>query len=252
MRHLIPLLAIGCLLAGPVLAQTPKNTKPPLQTGPTGFDAQNNVNAIGGGAGSATAAVRTFDGRYEGVKNSPYLLDEWYRADLFLADNRKYENIQLKLNTHRDEVVIRRSGSGDSVIIDKGTISHFVIKPTEDRVIYFRKLQPKGTSKTEFYQVLAEGTYFLLVKHGKELLKADFKGGYSSGRTYDEYVPFRDYFVTLPTDSTQVIKMKANEKSVLKTLGDDGKWAAYLKQNNLNLKLEADLIRFFDYLNKAQ
>ncbi len=249
MRPTLLLLFILLVLGGATQAQTKKT--PPAQTGPTGFDAQTNLNAIGGanGAGGSNAAVRTFDGRYEGVKNSPYLLDDWFKADLFLLNDRKYEDILLKLNTHNDEVVIRRVANGDSIIVDKKTITYFVIKPTPETMIYFRKIQPKGETKADFYQVLAEGSYHLLVKHGKDLLKADFKGGYSSGRAYDEYVPFSQYFITLPSDSTDLIKIKPSEKAVLKALKDDGQWAEYLKSVNLNLKSANDLARFFDYLN---
>jgi hypothetical protein len=250
MKHSL-LLAAALLLGGAALAQTKPNPQP---NAPTGFDAQTNLNAIGGanGPGGSNTAVRTFDGRYEGVKNSPYLLDEWFRADLFLVNNSKYENVLLKLNTFADEVVIKRTGSGDSIIIDKPTVDYFVIKPNQEQVILFRKVQPKGEAKARYFQVLAQGDYLLLVRHSKELLRADFKGGYSAGRTYDEFVPERQYLVALPADKTNLIKVKPNDKAVLKALQDNGQWADYLKQQGLNLKAEADLVRFFNYLNKAQ
>jgi hypothetical protein len=49
--------------------------------------------------------VRTYDGRYEGVKGHPDLYDDWVEGHVLLENEREYQNMMLKLNVTKDELI---------------------------------------------------------------------------------------------------------------------------------------------------
>ncbi|MCU0449965.1 MAG: hypothetical protein MUC97_09015 [Bernardetiaceae bacterium] len=217
------------------------------QTTPQGNDAQLNLNNIG--TAGTNGVVRTYDNRYDGVRNSPYLLDPWLKGNLLLANGQKYEQVSLKLNTHQDELVFRRTG-GDSVILNRQNVAQFELSSPAGQPLAFRCWQPEGASQPGYYQVLAQGKYGLYVRHTKTLLKADFKGAYSSGRTYDEFVDEKTYYLTLPDQPNTLVKVKLSPKTLLKALQDKGPLAQYAEKENLDLKKEADVARLLAFANQ--
>jgi hypothetical protein len=217
------------------------------QTTPQGIDAQINLNNVG--TAGTSGVVRTYDNRYDGVRNSPYLLDPWLKGDLLLANGQKYEQVSLKLNTHQDELVFRRSG-GDSVIFNRKNVAQFELADAAGQKLAFRCWQPEGTDQPGYYQVLAQGKYSLFVRHRKTLLKADFKGAYSSGRTYDEFVDEKTYYLALPGRPNSLIKLKPGPKALLKALQDDGSLAQFAQKEGLDLKKEADMAKLLAFANQ--
>jgi hypothetical protein len=227
---LIPLLAVA------------QNT-----TSPQGLDQQQNVDALGGNSN----LVRTYDNRYQGVKNSPYFMEDWYIGDVVLENGARYEKVLLKLNTYADELVMRRKDKADSLVIDKKQVKRFTISLREEAesVFNFVKLKHKGAPEGEYFHEMVAGKYSLLGKYKKSILKADFQGGYSAGRYHDEYVPNTNYFVIGP-DIPEPLKLKTSEKALLKQLNDKGSLAKFMKDTQPDLKTEKGLIAVIQHYNQ--
>lgn len=231
-------------------AQQPSttNTAPP-----NGVNAQQNLDALGSPNTGGGNVILSFDTRYKGFLNSPYLLESWAKGDLFFKNGTKYSDVDLKLNTYSDEVIVRKRDTGDSIIVDKAAIQHFTLVNGQGQQMLFRKLTDTETKQSGFYQVLHEGSkYTLLAHYKKTILKADFKGAYSAGRYYDEFLTSVNYHL-VSKNSSEWVKLKTNEKALLKTLNDeDGKLKAFIKEQKLNpAKNQEDLVRLIQQADQA-
>jgi hypothetical protein len=219
---------------------TTNNTTPP-----SGASAQQNIDALGSPNTGGSNVILSFDTRYKGFLNSPYLLESWVKGDLFFKNGTKYSDVDLKLNTYSDEVVVRKRDTGDSIVVDKTAIEQFTLVNEQNRQMLFRKLTDAESKQTGFYHVLHEGSrYTLLAHYKKTILRADYKGAYSAGRYYDEFLTTVNYHL-IRKNSSEWNKLKTNEKALLKILNDeDGKLKAFIKEEKLNpAKNQEDLVR---------
>jgi hypothetical protein len=231
-------------------AQQPSTTN---TTPPNGVNAQQNLDALGSPNTGGGNVILSFDTRYKGFLNSPYLLESWAKGDLFFKNGTKYSDVDLKLNTYSDEVIVRKRDTGDSIIVDKAAIQHFTLVNGQGHQMLFRKLTDAETKQSGFYHVLHEGSkYTLLAHYKKTILKADFKGAYSAGRYYDEFLTSVNYHL-VSKSSSEWVKLKTNEKALLKTLNDeDGKLKAFIKEQKLNpAKNQEDLVRLIQQADQA-
>lgn len=227
---------------------TTNNTAPP-----NGVNAQQNLDALGSPNTGGGNVILSFDTRYKGFLNSPYLLESWAKGDLFFRNGTKYSDVDLKLNTYSDEVIVRKRDTGDSIIVDKIAIQQFTLVNARGQQMFFRKLTDAESKQVGFYQVLHEGNkYTLLAHYKKTILKADYKGAYSAGRYYDEFLTTVNYHL-ISKNSSEWAKLKTNEKALLKTLNDDdGKLKIFIKEQKLNpAKNQEDLVRLIQKADEA-
>ena len=61
-----------------------------------GIEGQENLNLLG--SGSNGSMVRTFDDRYEGVRGSPFFIEEWAEGEIRGSNGKIYTDLQLKYN----------------------------------------------------------------------------------------------------------------------------------------------------------
>lgn len=222
-------------------------------TPPNGINAQQNLDALGSPNTGGGNMILSFDTRYKGFLNSPYLLESWMKGDLFFKNGTKYSDVDLKLNTYSDEVIVRKRDTGDSIIVDKAAIQQFMLVNAQGQQMFFRKLTDTESKQTGFYQILYEGSrYTLLAHYKKTILKADYKGAYSAGRYYDEFLTAVNYHL-ITKSSSEWTKLKTNEKALLKTLNDaSGKLKVFIKERQLNpAKSQEDLVRLIQKANEA-
>ncbi|WP_448519293.1 hypothetical protein [Rhodoflexus sp.] len=241
---------LGMGISASVDAQQPSTTN---TTPPSGINAQQNLDALGSPALGGSNVVLSFDTRYKGFLNSPYLLESWVKGDLLFKNGTKYSEIDLKLNTYSDQIIVRKRDTGDSIIVDKDAVKQFMLVDDKGQQMFFRKLTNPETKLTGFFHVLYEGKqYNLLAHYKKTILQADYKGAYSAGRYYDEFLTATTYYL-VAKESSAWTKLKTNEKAILKALNDeDGKLKNFVKANNLNLaKSQEDIVRLIQEADRA-
>ena len=192
------------------------------QTIPIGNAAQQNLNELGD-ATNISGMVMTYDQRYEGVKGSPFFLDKWGKATIYIPDNLIFDNVPVKYNVH-ENVIQFQKGDGKTYLLQPNKIDYFVLKDTLGTRSYTFKKVPEISrmlkSPTDrFAIVLHEGKKATMVLlPSKTLLKADFKGGYSAGRPFDELVSENSYYLIKQGQDPQ--KIKLGKRALLKALQD--------------------------------
>jgi hypothetical protein len=216
----------------------------------TNAEAEQNAKIAGGGSGAnpLTAMFRTFDGRYQGVKGHPYFINQWLKGTLVSKKGKKTDYL-IKFCNYTDDVYTRSSETSDSLLANKTLISEFTITDEAGKTYLFRKLPPNllPHNKKEFFQVLYESEkYKVLALRKKNVVKADYKDPYSSGKPYDLITDYSEVFLQKSDQTIQEIK--GGQKAVIKLIGADAdKLKEFIKQNDLKVKEEADLVRLIEY-----
>jgi len=210
---------------------------------PTGQDAFVNSLNLGGQSNVA----RTWDDRYEGVKGTPYFKNVWQNAQITSMEGKVYNNVPLKYDVYSNLLVIKNS-KGDSISTETANVKEFTWIGTG--LTFVREPLLDNTTDIKnfgrFYQLLFRGEKTTLLKnHRKEILKADYQGGYNANRRYDELIDETDYYLK---KGSQIEKIKLNEKNILKSTADKEKELRdFIKKQKLNLKNETDVVKLLQH-----
>lgn len=187
---------------------------------PVGLDAERNLAEIG--SNNTGAMIRTYDNRYEGVKGTPFFNEEWRKATV-TKGNKLFANMEVKYNVYENNILYRNT-KGEEFVLEPHSIESFVLEDSKTKQEHlFRRLpelaRQDASLANQFVLVLYDGKKFQLVMVPEKILvKADFKGGYSAGKKYDELKDTHTYYLLSP--DKKPTKVKLNKKNLLKALPD--------------------------------
>lgn len=218
----------------------------------TGSDAEENLSKIGG-TDVSIGVVRKFDNRYEGVKGSPFYYDKWHTGIIELGNDKNIEGIQLKYNVYEDELLLNKPGEG-SFYLQKSDIKSFKLIAGENgKEISFLKFKhPKKDDKNAFYRVIFNGEIILLEYIKVVFEKADYEGGYSNDKRYDEFKKYPSIYYFNATDD-QPLKLKSTSKGISSIFpSHNGEMKNYILENKFDYKNEHNLIQIMEYYQKIQ
>lgn len=189
---------------------------------------------------------------YEGVKGTPYLTDKWEKGEILFTNGTKIEDIKIRYNIYKDELEFMNSTSGKSFIIDRQKVEGFNLI-VQDKTLSFRNfnLKPEKNDDLSFFRILYNGSVTLLRKYKKEFRRADYRGGYATGKRYDEYIDGQDYYFV--NYSGNIEKIRLGKKSVLSVLNNkEAEIKKYAAENSISFSDEEDIVKlltFFDSLD---
>lgn len=205
------------------------------------------LNALNG-TGTAPMIWRV-DTRYEGLRGTPYFQPGWAKGQIELTNGRKYTDVPIKFDAHRQALILLRPRQGnDSIIIDQRTVNLFRLTASADADgrDYMFKRYPTAKAddpvvRDGYFLVLYEGKTALLKRVAKKIQAADYKAAYSSGVRYDNYTDENTYYL-LKSDNT-LTKVKLSKKSLLDALSDKGDaLKAFVDSRRIAVKVENDAV----------
>ena len=218
---------------------------------------QQIVNEVG--KNFSQASVQTFDERYEGVKGSPLLLDQWAPGKVTLRDGKVFANVELKYDLYRDELVVKHPYD-HAVIPDKHTIARFSLRAEQpndslnfiqvDYLPNYRNFPPNHFAQVLYGNLSDPTTSTLLAVHDKKLIKANFEGAYSANRPYDEFSQtMTSYYLVKPDGRSY--KLKPKIKSIRRLLSDKkAAVSAFLDKESINPENPNDLAQLVKYYDQ--
>ncbi|PRY15668.1 hypothetical protein CLV24_102292 [Pontibacter ummariensis] len=202
---------------------------------PTGADAEQNLRDLG--SGNKASPVRVFDTRYAGVKGSPYFKKEWGKASVTM-NNMVYKDVEVKYNVY-DNMVLYKNQKGEPYELSAALIERLELQDSLTHQNYlFKRYHALGTEDRnlglKLVLALYDGPKVQLVKvPEKRFVKADFKGGYSSNRRFDEFQDREEIYLLGP--GTGIEKVRLNKKNLLKALPDKKKQLeAFMDSENID------------------
>jgi hypothetical protein len=198
------------------------------------------------------AMVRTFDERYEGIKGSPFLLNEFMPGVLIHTSGQSYENLQIRYNVLKQEVEYNNIGSSRTLVIGAHDLRLIILKDRlskQDFIFEKRNInmqQGRAPQSPHFITLHDHGST-LLVQLEKTFIKADYKGAYSSDKKYDEYRTDFAYFLR-PKNQDDFIRVRLNNASLLKALSDQkSALKDFIKAENLDIKIEGEAVKLLEF-----
>lgn len=197
--------------------------------------------------------LTNMDALYEGVKGTPYFIEDFETGDIYFLDGTEIAQINIRYNIYKDELEFRNSTSGMIFVIDRKRIKAFVLNESGDSAYFeYFNLKPDKPGEKSLVQVLNKGETRLLLKHKKQFIQADYKGAYSSGEKYDEFQDDKDYYL-VKDDNETVQRIRLNKKSVLKALGDN---QSVLKEFSLMKKIDfsnpGDIVKLLEFYDRQK
>lgn len=198
---------------------------------------------------------------YTGIDGSPYLFDEWARADIGLTNAGLKENVAYKFNVHDNELEVIND-SGNTIFLNKDYLEYAILErpsiliATGTPGMLTRLLVKKGfgfvpgIGPKDLVNVIAEGDKYTLIRRFYSDLVTPPKNSYAPtpGRMF---VFEETYYLIDENENVETVRTKTN--NILKSLKEsDLEFAkTIIKENKLDLAREDHLVIFFQKLNEA-
>jgi hypothetical protein len=189
------------------------------------------------------------DPLYYGVTGSPFFLDSFLKSDIVLTDGKLYTDIPLMYDVCNDIALI--ISNHDTLALDKTKIKSFRLKDNNSDSTYLFELFALESSKNNlheehFIEVAFTGKIAFLIRHIKELSRANFDPTFHTGSNYDEYTSDNSYI--FKNREGKMMKIRLNRKSVLEVLSDKKEEIKrFVTENKLDYNNEKNVIRIFKY-----
>ena len=211
---------------------------------PQGYEAKENLRELGYMDG--TGNVRTFDNRYEGVKGTPYVFEEFHPGEVYLKTKNKVAVQDLNYNCFENELVYLDPATKVIRVMNRFQVDLFTMRDG-DRVLTFVPVKLGEDEETIFAEVLYNKGSIVYKVYGKEWLKANYEGGYSADRRYDQFVDKYDLYF-MKKGGNMLYKAKKSKKQVIAAFPDHEKEiSSYIKSNKLDLKEDSSLVKLLVY-----
>lgn len=195
--------------------------------------------------------IQTFDSRYEGLKGTPFLYEDWTEGYVTFKGKKEADQKSFKMNINMyDHTLYVVLYDGTVGPLPAKHVEKVIFHPAEERTEQFIPMsralvEDINDTTLGYYQVIYQGDVILLKNHKKFFQEADYKGAYSSDIRYDEYKDQTRYYISQDGKSFEKIKLK--RKHLEKALpGYDVKKIS--KQKKLDLSKEEDVQQLLAHL----
>jgi hypothetical protein len=202
---------------------------------------QTNLDNL---ANSNYSAILAKDDRYEGVKGSPFLSDQWLTGKVHAVNGKVYENVDLKYDIYNQEIYYRNPKNNLVTILNTFEISEFKldVEEKERKFIRFNEKTIDPGLAGRFFEVVADGKVKLLKLHLAIFKKASYQGAYAAGNRYDEFQPQSELWIYREDKAPD--KLKKNAKKLAEWFDSD-QVLDYIKIEKTDLSDEESLIELF-------
>ena len=211
---------------------------------PQDYEAKENLRELGSTDG--TGNIKTFDNRYEGVKGSPYAFEAFLPGEVFFKSKTKIAIKELNYNCFENEITYKDPVKKVTMHMNRYQVEMFVLNKGEEK-LSFAPIQLKEDSESIFAQVLYNRGSMVYKVYQKDFVKANYEGGYSADRKYDEFVDKYDLYFMKKGEQI-LYKAKKSKKQILSAFpGKENEVSSFIKKNKLDLKKEESLVKLLQY-----
>lgn len=191
------------------------------------------------------------EGEYKNLKGSPYANETFLLGKIYNGNELLFDNLYLRYNAFSDEIEIKNSEKNN--IVEYGALN----KNSEELIKIYNQTYvfvpfENSNAKGNYFQILSEEKVFDLYKK----TKASFHPPSYAKTSYDKDKPaeFKQTNIYFLVDKKgSFFELPSNKNKLLKVLSKENKKVKeFTKINNLNLKVDKDLIRLISYYNSLQ
>jgi len=190
-----------------------------------------------------TEFIKTLSKPEYTYSGSPYLSDEFIPGEIYLRNGKVYHNIPLRYNIYNDLIEFEAEEKSFT-INEKADYTKIIIG---NNVFVMISYTYGGGVKKGNLEVITDGNYRLLKKHGVDLEPPELPGAYKDAKlaNFRELKP--EYFLSVSGGGGQFFN---NANSFEKICGcDTEELNSFIKKNKIKFNKEASLIELIEYLN---
>lgn len=198
---------------------------------------------------------------YTEVDGSPYLFEDWSRADIGTTNAGVKENVAFRFNVHDNELEVINE-AGNNIFLNKDYLEYAMLeRPPILLATGTLGMLPKllvkkgfefipGIGPKDLVNVIAEGTKYTLIRKFYTDLVTPPKNTYAP--TPGRMFVYEETFYLIDSNE-KVETVRARTNNILKSLKDSDKELAksIIKENKLDLSREDHLVIFFRKLNSV-
>ncbi len=210
---------------------------------PDGYEAKENLRELGT---TGNHSVKTFDNRYEGVRGTPYVFADWMPGEVYLDNKNKVTVNKLNYNCFNNEIAYMDPATQVVRLMNRYKVDLFVITGQQETKTFVPVKLEEG-SEPVFARLLYNQGSLVYKVFRKEFLQANYEGGYSADRKYDEFVDKSDLYFMKQGDRT-LYKVKKSKKYMIASFAEREKEiSSYLKSNKPDLKDEDAIVKLLEF-----
>jgi hypothetical protein len=225
------------------------------------YAGQASSNMSAGGGSGATGQIYDLMGpiserskksanSYSEFQGSPYLSDTFLPTTMFYGDENM-GNIFYRYNALNEEIEIKKSNSEEAQIQSLSRDKKINIVTNGKKMSFKTFTTSKNNTVNGYLTAMIDGKKYDLYKRsyvkyteGKAAANSFVKAVPSRFSQFTEY-----YFQKDGVDRMDEIKLKNGQLLKLIDNSKKAELKQFLKDNDLSIKKEQDLIKVFDYLN---
>lgn len=185
------------------------------------------------------------EAEFDAIKDEAYANVNFVPGKIFQGDQLIKDNVPMRYNAYADEVEIKKNSYEESYSALMKDPNIFV-KIFND--IYLFVPFQGSNEKGGYFNILSEGKTYDLYKKTTAIYREPQKARTNYERdsppsflkTVKYYLVRDGTFLEMPSSKSKVLKMMDKKKSEIKT---------YIKQNNIDLDKEADMIKLVSYFD---
>jgi len=190
-------------------------------------------------------SVITFDGRYEGVKGTYTLFEEFRPGKVELVSG-KFSNVLINYDAYGDNLVAKNAQMKDAVMMRKDMVLSFGLNDSGEEYLFIKR---NVSGKPTFLLDLVRDSISLFCKISKTIKKANVGGAYNTTETrYDEFIITKTFYVS--KRGGELIEMQKFKKAVLETFPEyEDQLSDYIKKNKVDYKDHNQMKLLVEYIN---
>lgn len=185
------------------------------------------------------------EAQFEAIKDEAYANPDFVQGKIFQEDQLIKDDVPMRYNAYADEIEIKNNPSDENygALIKSPDI---FVKMFRD--IYVFVPYEGSNDKGGYFNVLSDGKTYDLYKKTKATFREPQKAQTSYQRdsppsfpkTVTYYLVQNGTFLEMPSNKSKILKMMDSKKSEMKK---------YIKDNNIDLDKEADMIKTISYFD---
>ncbi|MDI1324641.1 MAG: hypothetical protein PSV36_17985 [Algoriphagus sp.] len=199
---------------------------------------------------------------FEGVDGSPYLFEDWGKAEIGTTNAGLKQNVSYKFNIHDNELEVINE-AGNPIFLNKDFVEYAILERPASLLatgvpagmlpkLLFQKgfEMVRGIEGDDLVNVIAEGKNYTLIRKFYSDLVTPPKNSYAP--TQGKMFVFEETFYLIDKNE-KVTSVKSKTNSIIGALDEADQEPAkkIVKDNKLDLNREDHLVIFFQKMNEV-
>jgi hypothetical protein len=183
-----------------------------------------------------------------GLEGSPYLKQDWQMGNLNLENGKTAYSVKIQFNIISNDLTFYNESLKRVFVIDKGTITSFVMNPgSPDSLFFIKYTGPEVGYKLkndDFVHVLSQGKINFLVKYSADVINA------TESNARDKVYPKEYFFLNC---NNQTFETKLSYRTVYTLFPSKKKEIKkMISENRIRKATENNMIKLFKMINIAE